>query len=400
MGANEVSSGAIQVGILPVHSPYVEPDELKSFLHSVIGEVKPAMETATGQEWELVLEAPVRLSDNDSRAPTDFLDSASLRLVEGPYDAILVVTDVGLVSRKQQLVPGLASVVSRVAVLSTRDIRNGPRGQAPYELGSEPVRWNAAALLMHLLGHLLGLEHGASAGTVMSRFSFDPSRHELPEFTRSNLRRLRQSSFRFPEREDFDEGTLSEVSFHISSALRHPKKVLLPPIRSRALLLPLRLPRLATAAVAPALILVFTAEIWDAGFHMKNYEVWGFALLSILAATGYLVLVQHLFFPRKERRYHTEHLAVANVAVLLSILAAVVGLFTMIGLLMLGIQLFIFPPDLIREWPSLEIVRFTMVDQLRIAALISTVGVLTGALGGGLESREVIRHLALFEAEP
>ncbi|MEX2470875.1 MAG: hypothetical protein WEA34_01755 [Gemmatimonadota bacterium] len=74
----------------------------------------------------------------------------------------------------------------------------------------------------------------------------------------------------------------------------------------------------------------------------------------------------------------------------------------MLMLLMLGVQMFIFPPDLIREWPSLELESVTIefADQLRIAALISTIGVLTGALGGGLESRDVIRHLALFRSSP
>nr|MBA2670334.1 hypothetical protein [Gemmatimonadota bacterium] len=72
------------------------------------------------------------------------------------------------------------------------------------------------------------------------------------------------------------------------------------------------------------------------------------------------------------------------------------------GLLMLLIQIFLFPPNLIREWPSLDLgsAVITLVDQVRIAALISTIGVLTGALAGGLESRDVIRHLGLFEREP
>lgn len=37
---------------------------------------------------------------------------------------------------------------------------------------------------------------------------------------------------------------------------------------------------------------------------------------------------------------------------------------------------------------------------LRPAAFISMVGVTAGAPAGGLESRTIIRHLALFEDEP
>ena len=51
-------------------------------------------------------------------------------------------------------------------------------------------------------------------------------------------------------------------------------------------------------------------------------------------------------------------------------------------------------------WPTLEDPLVDTWDKVRLAAFISTVGVLTGALAGGLESRTVIRHLALFLDEP
>lgn len=172
--------------------------------------------------------------------------------------------------------------------------------------------------------------------------------------------------------------------------------------RSRAPLLPLHLPRLTTTALIPTFILVFTAEIWDAGFHMTGTAVGSYAVFSVLASAVYLVTAQNLFLPDEEKRFHTQHLAVANVAIFLTILGATLGLFLMVGLLMLGIQIFIFPVDLVREWPSLELdlATVTLADQFRIAGLISTIGVLTGALGGGVESRDVIRHLALFGSEP
>ena len=60
---------------------------------------------------------------------------------------------------------------------------------------------------------------------------------------------------------------------------------------------------LATAAVAPALLLVFTAEIWDVGLSMSNRTAILYALLSIGAASLYLVQVQALFLPRKDKRF-------------------------------------------------------------------------------------------------
>ncbi|CAN5683133.1 hypothetical protein BH23GEM11_BH23GEM11_01510 [soil metagenome] len=400
----------IQIGVMTVPSPRADVDALRAVARRATEDITTVLENVTHAAVTFHMEMPGSVPDDDPRRAADFLNDASLRMVEQQYDAMLVFTSVPIVSRRERIVPGLASELARVAVLSARRLQGSGRGKPPHELGSDAVRWNAAALLLHLMGHLLGLEHakggdndGEGPGDlVMAPFLADHERRGLPGFSEDSKQRLPALAARFPERVDRDEGTWSELRFHAASALRHPRQALLPVLRSWAPFLPLRLPRLATAALAPALILVFTAEIWDAGFHMTSGEVWSFAFASILLSTLYLLMAQKLFLPHKERRYHTEHLAVVNVGILLAVLAAAAGLFAMLMALMLGIQIFIFPPDLIREWPSLELdsVTIEFVDQLRIAALISTIGVLTGALGGGLESRHVIRHLALFRSSP
>lgn len=397
------SEAAIHIGILPAHSPGSPTYDLERAASRAAQDVAPSLEKATGASWIFHVEAPTRLSSDDPRRPSDFLEEASLRMVEARYDAVLVVTDVAVVSRKERVVPGLASTVGRVAVLSTRMHRAAPRGESRYPLESEVVRWNLATLLLHLLGHMLALGHAAPGrDAVMSPFSFERSRRGLPSFTEESARRLPRLASRFPQREDRDQGTISELGFHLSSAVRHPRQAFLPVIRSRAPLLPLHLPRIATAALLPTFILVFTAEIWDAGFHMSGAEVGVFATLSVFASAVYLLMAQNLLLPHEEKRFQTEHLAVANVGICLTMLVATLGLFAMLTAVMLCVQIFIFPPDLVREWPSLELelATITLVDQVRIAGLISTIGVLTGALGGGLESRDLLRHLALFGSEP
>lgn len=194
---------------------------------------------------------------------------------------------------------------------------------------------------------------------------------------------------------------MESLIFHIMMTLRHPKDVFHPLMRNWAPLLPLSLPSLATAAVAPSFLLVFTAEIWDVGLNMSNQTATIYAVVSILAASFYLVRVQSLFLPREEKRVLTEHLAVANTVIFLSILLACVGLFILVGGLMFLIEVYIFPEGLMKTWPTL--LDQPVIDwgsQLRLAAFISTIGVTTGALAGGLESRTVIQHLALFQDEP
>ena len=348
-------------------------------------------------DWTFHPETPERLPDAEPRRPADFLDTATHRMVEGPYDAVVVVTDVPLLSRRRRVVPGLASPPARVVVVSTRALVTTPRGEPTRSLDAPAVRWNAAALLLHLLGPVFGASHDP-ASDVLAPFRFDPSREEVPAFDVDVERTLRGSQV--PTERDVARGPLGRLGFHVASAARNPRRVLAPLVRNRAFLLPLSLPTLATAAVTPTLVLVFSAETWDVGVHLTDGAAAVFALGSVLAATLYLTFIQQLLFPREPHRVLTEHVAVVNVAAFLAMLAATLGLFVMVGLLMLGIELFVFPPDLITNWPTLENPQVGIVDLVRTAGFISTIGVLTGALAGGLESRTVIRHLALFLDRP
>lgn len=234
----------------------------------------------------------------------------------------------------------------------------------------------------------------------MSPFFFDEKRQGVPGFQIDERRQLKYLSQDAPETELIGGGTVRALLFHLVSAARNIGLIASAIWRNRAPLLPLSLPSLATAAVAPTFILVFTAEIWDVGLGMTNKVTWIFSVLSILAAVLYLTNVHNLFYPRKEKRVITEHMAVVNVVIFLTIFFGILGLFLMVALLMLFIEVYIFPPELINTWTTLEHPAVDIWDKIQLAVFISTVGVLTGALAGGLENRAVIRHLALFRDEP
>jgi len=118
-----------------------------------------------------------------------------------------------------------------------------------------------------------------------------------------------------------------------------------------------------------------------------------------MLASFYLVRVQSLFLPRKEKRVLTEHLAVANSVIYFSIFLACIGLFLMVGVMTMVILIYVFPEDLMQTWPTLNIEEILLVDKIRMSVFISTIGVTTGALAGGLESRAVIQRLALFRKD-
>jgi predicted Zn-dependent protease len=390
----------VDVGVLVAHTPDGDPARLRSFATRAAEDAVDELASATDVTWRFYLEDPARLSDHDRRRPSEFLDHATHRMVEGPYDIVVVVTDVPLVSSRERFVPGLGSPLSRVAVVSTRNLRSAPRGERRRSLDGPAVRWNAATLLVHLVGHVLGARHRDADGGVMEPFRFVAERRGVPEFDADVETRLHRVAAEIPAAETRPRGTLSRLAFHAKSAVRNPGSIARALVDSRAPLLALSLPKLSTAAVAPSLVIVFSAESWDVGFHLGNLTAGLFAVVSILTAAVYLLFAQNLSFPRKQHEIVTEHTALVNVTVFLILVLGMVGLFALVWGIMLVIELVVFPPNLMSDWPNLEDPTVGFVDLVRTGAFISTIGVLSGALAGGLENRAIVSHLALFLDRP
>jgi predicted Zn-dependent protease len=390
----------VNVGILVATSPGTDPDLLQSFAARMAEDAVDELASSTGITWRFYHEEPAELPDHDQRRPSEFLDRATHRMVEGPYDIVVVVTDVLLVSNREQFVPGLSSPLSRVAVVSTETLRSAPRNKPKYPLDHEAVRWNAATLLIHLVGHVLGARHRDADGGVMGTFEFASDRTEVPPLDVDVETTLHRMAREIPAAEARPRGSLERMVFHVKSAVGNPGPIAQALVNSRAPLLPLSLPKLSTAAVAPTLVIVFSAESWDVGFHMESVTAGSFAVVSVLAAAVYLMFSQNLSFPRKRHEIVTEHTAMVNVTVFLVLVLAMLGLFTLVWGIMLVIELVVFPPNLMSNWPSLEEPTVGFVDLVRTGAFISTIGVLSGALAGGLEERTIVSHLTLFLDRP
>lgn len=384
---------SIEVGCYIAPAPDSDVAMLDAFLDRIIADIRPELERATGRSWKFHIGEPGELPKAENRQPVDFLTEASRRLAEGSFDLVLVIADAPVISRKERPVSGLASRLTRTCVSSTRRLQPDPRARS-RDLAAPELRWNAAALALHLIGHAMGARLHRQGEGVMAPFALDRDRHGIPQFRDES--RMEDLAAQFPAREYRTRGALHELWVHFIAALSHPVFLLRIMLRSRAPLLPLRMPGLATAAVAPIFLLVFTAEFWDAGLGMSNLVAWIYAGVSIVGATLYLSFSLRLFLPRKEDRVIPESLALANATIFLTMLFAVLGLFFMVAALSLVIETWVFPEGLISTWPTLQDPEVTFGDKLRLAAFISTVGVTTGALAGGLERREIMRELALF----
>ncbi|MFD1647668.1 hypothetical protein [Haloarchaeobius litoreus] len=394
---DDEAESRIDVGVLVAHSPGGAVEPLRSFAERMARDGVDELAAVTDAAWRVHCVEPDPLTDRAPRRPSEFLDEAALHMTKRPYDLVVVVTDVPLTTRDERTVEGLASPLARVVVVSTQRLLRTHDRAAVREIDSPAVRWNAATLLVHLLGHVFRADH--SDGGVMAPFSFDPSRRSVPPFDADVTEHLEGIASRIPQA-DVSRGWLRRLVFHAVSLVRNPGIVAATLLQSRAPLLPFSLPRLSTAAVTPTLILVFSAEAWDVGLNLTNRIAALFAIGSIIAAALHLLYVQRLTFPREHSQVFTEHMALVNVTVFLILVVAMTGLFLIVGSIMLLIELAVFPPNLMTNWPSLEDPTVGLVDLVRVGVFISTLGVLSGALAGGAENRMALRHLALFRDRP
>jgi predicted Zn-dependent protease len=395
--SDDARTPQVDVGVLVAHSPAADAQPLRSFAEQMARDGVDELAAATEADWRVHCAEPDPLSDGASRRPSEFLDEAAVHMMERPYDLVVVVTDVPVTTREERSAEGLASPIARVVVVSTRRLQRPPGRETVQALDTPAVRWNAATLLVHLLGHVFGADHGD--GGVMAPFSFDAARRRVPAFDADVSDHLSEIATRIPEVE-VSRGRLERLAFHARSLLHNPGVVATTLLQSRAPLLPFSLPRLSTAAVTPTLILVFSAEAWDVGLNLTNRTTALFAIGSILAAAVHILYVQRLSFPRERSQVITEHMALVNVTVFCILLVAMLGLFVLVGSIMLLIEFAVFPPNLMTNWPSLEDPTVDLVDLVRVGGFISTLGVLSGALAGGIENRMALRHLALFRDRP
>lgn len=387
----------MNVGVLIAHSVGTSKDDLQKFAEAVLPRLREVLETTTRLGWTFIMTSPIVLRSDEPRVASEFVEEASLAMTQGPYDAVIVITDVTVTSQVREVQAGVASELCRIIVMSTRKLMSAPRGEPERDLHAKDVLVDGVNLLLRLFGYTFGLAlNSEDPQSVMSAQSESAQHRDVRHYTHNERRTLEDRVRQLPERELHGGGLFASFIFHFVMILRHPWLALRSVIRSRALLLPFALPSLATAAVAPTFLLIFTAEIWDVGLTMENTTVALYAVCSVLGATLYLMNAQSLLLPRQEKRVLTEHLAVANCVIFISVFIGLCSLFVLVGALMLVMELYVFPADLMSSWQTTEVRRVDFMDQVRLAAFIATVGVTTGALAGGFETRAVLRNLRLF----
>jgi predicted Zn-dependent protease len=390
----------LRVGVLIAHSPSAEPEGLKRLVDKALKTVDDEIEQTTGVRWVFKVAVPQVLEEGVAHNVSDFLDPAMNLMAEGLFDLVVVVTDVPISGPDKTLVFGSFSKTARVAVVSTRKFLEGPDAEEKRTLESKTVVDNLTVLLLHVMGHIMGVVHQWSRGNVMAPFRLETDRGEI-RYGQLVRKKFKKKARKLPDQKVEIAGALMSFVFHSVAFFRNFFEIVVPVLKGRAFRIPLAMTSMATAALIPTLVLVFTAEIWDTAFHMSSVVAAAFAIATILLGSVYLGLVHNLYFPRKEKETITEHAAVVNWVVFFSLIQALIGLFVVVGVFVWLLESYVFPSTLMSKWTGFEDGQpIRLVEKIRLAVFVSTLATMTAALAGGLDNREIVRHFALFSDRP
>ncbi|RMD79358.1 MAG: hypothetical protein D6809_03785, partial [Gammaproteobacteria bacterium] len=302
---------------------------------------------------------------------------AEEKLLRG-LDLVLVYVPNELLPRERSFVAGVPSSALEVAALSSARFQDAPR-----------PRRHLASLALHLLGHLLGLEHRP---TGVMRPTSEAGLIEALAFDAQERERVRERLRAVADQRVEERGAVPWPVFLWRTLLADPGGLLRGILRRAPWRLPLQLGRYTAATAVTMIFLFLSAEAWELGAHLDGGWLAAGAVGVTLLATLALYLGQNLHQMARSATLR-EQLLRTQVMLFGTLLLAVVSLWATLFLVGLA-AMAAFPEEVFRSWAGSE-----EISLVRYASFMATLGVVAGALGGNLEEEEEIKAVLLFDEE-
>ncbi len=297
------------------------------------------------------------------------------------WDYAIVLVPNELNPRHRVFTLALPSSALEVAVVSSARLGH-----------DENLAERLAALVLHELGHLWGLDHAwegpmhpPAAPELLRVTPFPP---EQQDHIRAYLRTVADA------RLEEQQPRWNALSFYVRTFLVNPREILGSIWGYAPWRMPLYLGRLTAAAAVSTIFLLLTTEAWEIGSHLTGLYMVVLPLGAILLATFALFFGQNMGQVTREVMLREQ--AVRTRLVLFgTLLLGMVAVWAVIYVISLSIALLL-PQSVLAQWIGTRLDLWRLV---RYANFMATVGVLAAALGGNLEEEEDIKAEVLFDEE-
>ncbi len=176
--------------------------------------------------------------------------------------------------------------------------------------------------------------------------------------------------------------------------LSHPMRVMRTVISHHPLRMVFSLGKLVFAAMAALVLSLLSTELWQLGMGINIWRLILIAVAVLLVATVYVVFQQRLFV-RRVAMSLSEQAAFFNLTSLLTVFSVFLALFLVIFVVTILITLGVYPRYIVKDW--LQKIDLGFGDYVRVSLLISSLALIVGALGAGLEENQHFRQVMYTE---
>lgn len=331
-------------------------------------------------QWEMPFICDRRHTQYGALEPLPLLELGVQEKLSHHWDYALVLVSNELVPRYRPTTFGVPSSALEVAIMSSA--RLDPQQQ------SEQL----AALALHMLGHVWGLEHADSgpmavpeeaASLCITPFSPEQQVEIVDRLEEVADARLEEQSHR-----------LGHFAFYWRTFWADPRGIVEDVWGYAPWKMPLHMERLTAAAAVSILVLLLAAEAWEVGVNVSTINLLLGVGVATIGATLFLFFGQHLGDIARHVGWR-EQLVRTRIVVFSTLLFGMGALWGMLFLISFITTLYI-PQFVLSGWVDVPIDTFTL---LRYAAFLATVGVIAGALGGNLEEEDEIKATLFYDEE-
>lgn len=363
--------------------------------------------------------------------PVALLDAALEEREAHRWDFAIAIWPGELVGYERNAPLGAPSSAVGCAVLSAGRLWEScedTNDKACRRRSIEVTSTRIAHLSAHLLGHLVGIGHVGEPHGFMHPPHTVHDLDRMTGYTPATVADLRDeladvADPRLEEKAEIDAdaparssafarfaGRAGRLKFALLAAWQNLDDVWRIVARIKPWQIPRRLGRLTAAAASSLVILLMTAETWEAGMSQPAWRAAILSLAGLTIASGYVIHRQRLLIPeprdghphlvRHDRPARlSEQRSVGNVAVSLAVVFGMITTYAALFIASLLIAWCFYPPSVVESWAASVPRPVVFGRYLILSAFVASLCLLIGALGAGFEPRGYVRHVAYVDEE-
>lgn len=333
--------------------------------------------------------------DENGYRALDFIQIGINEKTERKLAFLLIITDIEIAAASMSYLLALPSQLTNVAVISTRRLVTDEEDK----LLQKALRTDRlTTLMLHCFGRLLNLDYVKESSNYLAHIQTASDLDRMQHFTKDQHHQMiRNLPREANDRYSRGSNKSSKLSFIIRHALNNLPRIFRGAIRANPLRIATKMPTMIATALSVIIVLIFGGETWDFAASVSYGQLAVFVIASFLAANFVLYRAFSFRLISTRQGQTSESSVVTAAATYLALVLTLICLFLMFSVLMYGVVVFVFPDPLMSTWTS-DKDGASLGAHMRLVAFLAAVGVLSGSLGGSVDSRSVVRNV-LFASD-